>query len=48
MLCNKEFQKDFRQREKEKAGKVSCGINIGHRTEHKLVLGKKPSTAAEQ
>lgn len=48
MLCNKEFQKDFRQREKEKAGKVSCGINVGHRTEHTLALGKKPPTVEEQ
>lgn len=48
MLRNKEFQKDYRQREKEEAGKVSCGINVGHRTEHKLVLGRKPPTAAEQ
>lgn len=48
MLWYKEFQRDFRQREKEKAGKVSCGINVGHRTEHKLALGKKPPTIAEQ
>lgn len=48
MLCNKEFPKDFRQREKEKAGKVSCRINVGRRTEHKIALGKKPPTVAEQ
>lgn len=48
MLCNKDFQKDFRQREKEKAGKVSCGINVGHRPEYKLVLGRKPPTVTEQ